>query len=49
VAGTVFKKEDVVVWRCRNCGYLHRSGEAPDICPACAHPKAHFELLAENW
>lgn len=49
VAGTVFRKEEVVVWRCRNCGYLHRGREAPDICPACAHPQAHFELLAENW
>jgi rubrerythrin len=47
--GTVFKKEDKVVWRCRNCGYLHEGHEAPDTCPACAHPKAHFEVLAENW
>ncbi|MCL5960568.1 MAG: rubrerythrin family protein [Chloroflexi bacterium] len=48
-AGTVLKKEEVVVWRCRNCGYVHRGKEAPDTCPACAHPQAHFELLAENW
>jgi len=48
-AGTVFKKESKVVWRCRNCGYLHEGEEAPDTCPACAHPQAHFELLAENW
>ena len=48
-AGTVFKKESKVVWRCRNCGYLHEGEEAPDVCPACAHPQAHFELLAENW
>ena len=48
-SGTVFKKEEVVVWRCRNCGYLHKGKEAPDSCPACAHPRAHFELLAENW
>ena len=47
--GTVFKKGDKVVWRCRNCGYLHEGDEAPDLCPACAHPQAHFELLAENW
>jgi len=47
--GTVFKKEKKVVWRCRNCGYLHEGDEAPGKCPACAHPKAHFELLAENW
>jgi rubrerythrin len=38
-----------VVWRCRNCGYLHTNAEAPEQCPACAHPKAHFELLGENW
>ena len=48
-AGTVFKKESKVVWSCRNCGYLHEGEEAPDVCPACAHPQAHFELLAENW
>jgi len=48
-AGTVFKKAKPVVWRCRNCGYLHTGAEAPGICPACAHPQAHFEILAENW
>jgi len=48
-AGTVFKKEKVVVWRCRNCGYLHVGTEAPEKCPACAHPQGHFEVLAENW
>ena len=48
-AGTVFKKEKRVVWRCRNCGYLHEGPEAPEKCPACAHPRAHFEVLAENW
>ena len=48
-AGTVFKKSRKVVWRCRNCGYLHEGTEAPALCPACAHPQAHFELLAENW
>lgn len=47
--GKVFKKETAVVWRCRNCGYLHEGPEAPDECPACAHPQAHFELLGENW
>jgi len=46
---TVFKKSQKVVWRCRNCGYLHEGKEAPGICPACTHPQAHFELLAENW
>lgn len=47
--GTVFKKPKKVVWRCRNCGYLHEGDEAPDVCPACAHKKAHFEILGENW
>jgi rubrerythrin len=48
-AGKVFKKDDTVAWRCRNCGYLHEGEEAPDLCPACVHPQAHFELLGENW
>ena len=48
-AGTVFKKDSPVVWRCRNCGYLHEGPEAPKLCPACAHPRAHFEVLGENW
>ncbi|MFC1498016.1 rubrerythrin, partial [Verrucomicrobiota bacterium] len=47
--GKVFKKDDTVVWRCRNCGYLHEGAEAPEICLACAHPRAHFEILGENW
>ena len=47
--GTVFKKAKPVVWRCLNCGYLHEGPEAPDLCPACAHPKDYYELLAENW
>ncbi len=47
--GLVFQRESMVVWRCRNCGYLHEGTEAPESCAACAHPKAHFELLGENW
>ena len=47
--GKVFKKDTAVVWKCRNCGYIHEGMEAPEECPACAHPKAHFELLSENW
>lgn len=47
--GKVFMKDEVVVWRCLNCGYLHTGREAPDKCPACAHPQAYFEVLAENW
>jgi rubrerythrin len=38
-----------VVWRCRNCGFLHKGKEAPEQCPACVHPQAHFELLGENY
>lgn len=47
--GTVFQRDRPVVWRCRNCGYLSEGKEAPAACPACAHPQAYFELLAENW
>ncbi len=45
----VFKKDKSTKWRCRNCGYVHEGTEAVEMCPACAHPQAHFELLAENW
>ncbi len=45
----VFRKDGTVVWRCRNCGFLHEGPEAPDTCPACLHPQAHFEVLGENW
>jgi rubrerythrin len=48
-ASTVFKKEEPVVWRCINCGYLHEGSEAPQMCPACVHPRDYYELLAENW
>lgn len=48
-ANRVFKRDKTVTWRCRNCGYLHNGDEAPDLCPACAHAQAHFELLGENW
>jgi len=48
-AGKVFKKDGKVTWRCRNCGFIHESEEAPRICPACDHPQAHFEVLGENW
>ncbi len=48
-AGKVFKKDHSVVWRCRNCGYLHEGKEAPQACPACTHPQTYFEVLAENW
>ena len=48
-AGKVFKKDAPVTWRCLNCGYLHEGDEAPASCPACAHARDYFELLAENW
>jgi rubrerythrin len=47
--GKVFKKDGKVIWRCRNCGFIHEAEEAPQMCPACAHPQAHFEVLGENW
>lgn len=47
--GRVFKKDAKVKWRCANCGYIHEGDEAPKMCPACTHPQAHFEVLAENW
>jgi len=48
-SGLVFKRDEVVKWKCGNCGYISESNEPPDECPACAHAKAYFELLAENW
>jgi len=47
--GKVFKREGVVSWRCRNCGYIHDGTEPPEECPACAHERAYFELLCENY
>lgn len=47
--GKVFNKDKAVTWRCRNCGYTHEGEAAPEACPACAHPKAYFELAAENY
>jgi len=45
----VFKKDNVVKWKCGNCGYIHEGEDAPEVCPACTHPQAYFELLGENW
>ena len=47
--GRVFKREEEVVWRCLNCGYIHSGSEPPETCPACDHPQGYFELLGENW
>lgn len=48
-AGTVFKKDKKVTWRCRKCGYVHEGTEAPSVCIACAHPQAYFEVLSESF
>jgi rubrerythrin len=48
-AGTIFKKPQTVLWKCRNCGRVIEAAEAPEICPSCDHPRAYFELLAENF
>ena len=45
----VFEKSEKVVWECRNCGHLHIGDKAPEMCPVCAHPQAHFEVHAENY
>lgn len=47
--GKVFIAEDVVIWKCRNCGHIHIGKFAPEICPVCAHPKAYFEVAAKNY
>ncbi len=46
---TVFKRSSPVKWKCRNCGYIHEGLEPPELCPACAHPQAYYEELAENY
>ncbi|WP_343230427.1 rubredoxin-like domain-containing protein [uncultured Akkermansia sp.] len=47
--GRVFAKEKEILWKCRNCGYVHTGTTAPKVCPACAHPQAFFEELADNF
>ena len=47
--GVVFKRKKGVRWVCRNCGYVHEGPEAPELCPACAHPRSHYELEAVNY
>jgi rubrerythrin len=47
--GRVFKKESFVKWHCRNCGYVFEGKDVPERCPVCKHPRAHFEVLAENY
>lgn len=47
--GTIFKKDEVVMWKCNNCGYIYEGEEAPKACPACAHPQGYFEVFIENY
>jgi len=47
--GKVFKKDKVVRWKCRNCGYVHEGPEAPETCPACAFPQSYYEVMVENY
>ncbi|MFA5069495.1 MAG: rubrerythrin family protein [Candidatus Omnitrophota bacterium] len=46
---TVFRKPNVVKWKCRNCGYVHEGKQSPEKCPACLHPQAYYEVLCENY
>lgn len=48
-ADRVFTKDGKVVWQCRNCGFIYEGDEAPEMCPACLHPQAYFEVKKENW
>jgi rubrerythrin len=48
-SGEVFKKKATVKWHCTNCGYIHEGTEAPDVCPACKHAQAYYEVMAENY
>ena len=45
----VFKKSEIKIWECRNCGHLVMGKEAPEVCPVCAHPQSYFEVRAENY
>ena len=47
--GKVFVKDDIVVWKCRNCGHIHVGKFAPKVCPVCSHAQAYFEVKAENY
>ena len=46
---SVFKKDEVVLWKCNNCGYIYEGKEAPKSCPACLHPQGYFEVFVENY
>ncbi len=47
--GKIFEKDNRIIWKCRNCGYLHEENKAPETCPACLHPQAYFEIKEDNY
>jgi len=47
--GKVFERENKIIWKCRNCGYLHEAKKAPETCPACIHPQSYFEIKEFNF
>ena len=47
--GIVFSRDGEMIWQCRNCGHVVIGKQAPDMCPVCAHPKAHFQILPKNY
>lgn len=49
INGTVFEDEEEIEWQCRNCGYIHKGKKAPEVCPACQHPKVYFERKKNNY
>lgn len=49
INGKVFNKDAEILWKCGNCGYVHKGADAPESCPACLHPKAYFEVFVENY
>ena len=48
-AGRVFERDGKIIWKCRNCGYIHEGEKAPDVCPACLHPQSYFEIKETNY
>ena len=48
-SGKVFERDEVILWQCRNCGFIYTGKEAPQVCPACLHPQAYFEVKKENY
>ncbi|MCL2607763.1 MAG: rubrerythrin family protein [Methanomassiliicoccaceae archaeon] len=48
-SGSIYKKGDTVMWKCRNCGHIHVAKVAPEKCPVCVHPQAYFEVRAQNY